>query len=169
MVAVSPPVSAPPPVLPLSSIASVSVIGPSGAGSLKLTIEVKSVFSSALICAIVPVMVTEAVPLFVDNRAAGAGRHGKRAVIHRQRDGFRARITVNVADRQALVLQVDRIARRAVKASGVIVETGASFTAVRLIVEVSLPVSAPPVPVLPPSSICSVSVVLAAGLSLLST
>ena len=49
-----------------------------------------------------------------------------------------------------------------------IVATGASFTAVMLMVAVSLPVSAPPVPVLPLSLIDSVSVVLAAGVSVLS-
>ena len=49
-----------------------------------------------------------------------------------------------------------------------IVATGASFTAVMLMVAVSLPVSGAAVPVLPLSLIDSVSVVLAAGVSVLS-
>ncbi len=43
--------------------------------------------------------------------------------------------------------------------------TGASFTAVMLIVAVSLAVSVPPEPVFPLSLTCKVSVVLAAGAS----
>src|SRR5260370_703636 len=68
MVAVSLPVSAPPgPVLPLSLIASVSVALADGVSVLwlYLAVMVVSVLSSALICAIVPVIVTDELPLFV--------------------------------------------------------------------------------------------------------
>ena len=66
MVAVSCAVSpGPPPVLPLSLIASVKVTVADGKSSVSVywTTEVASLSSSALICATVPVMVTEDVPL----------------------------------------------------------------------------------------------------------
>ena len=61
MVAVSCEVRLPPPVLPLSSIASVSVTVADGVLTVSVywTTEVPSVLSSALICASVPVIVTD--------------------------------------------------------------------------------------------------------------
>ena len=89
-----------------------------------------SVLSSALICAIVPVIVTDDVPLPLTPCPAGAGRHRQRALGHRQRHRLEPpSASTSLTDMPGVLEIKRRLLGRRVRV-GVIIATGASFTAV---------------------------------------